>query len=42
MITVFRLSDAVDKALMEEQCVFRKDRGRVDQILTLTMIIRSA
>ena len=31
---LFRLRDAVDKVLREEQCGFRKGRGCVDQINT--------
>ena len=36
---LFRLSDAVDKVLREEQCSFRKGRGCVDQIFSLRLII---
>ena len=34
-----RLRIAVDKVLREEQCGFEKDRGCVDQIFTLRLII---
>ena len=36
---LFRLRDAVDKYLSEEQCGFRKGGGCVDQIFTLRLII---
>ena len=36
---LFRLRDAVNKGLREEQCGFRKGRGCVDQIFTLRLII---
>ena len=36
---LFRLRDAVDKVLREEQCGFRKGRGCVDQIFTRMLII---
>jgi len=36
---LLRLRDAVDKVIREEQCSFRKGRGRVDQVLTLRLII---
>ena len=36
---LFRLKDAVDKFLREEQCGFRKGRGCVDQVFTLRLII---
>ena len=38
-IILFRLRDAVDKVLREEQCGLRKGRGCVDQIFTLRLII---
>ena len=36
---LFRLRDAVDKVLREEQCGFREDRECVDQVFTLRLII---
>ena len=36
---LFRLRDAVDKVLREEQCGIRKGRGGVDQVFTLRLII---
>ena len=36
---LFTLKDAVDKVLREEQCNYRKDRGRVDRIFTFRLII---
>ena len=36
---IFRLRYAVDKVLREEQCSFRKGRGRVDQVFTFWLII---
>ena len=36
---LFRLRDDVDKVIREEQCSFRKRRGRVDQIFTIMLII---
>ena len=36
---IFRLRDAVDKVLREEQCCFRKGRGFIDQIFILRLII---
>ena len=39
---LFRLRDAVDKLLMEEQCGFRKGRGCVDQVFTLWLIIEKS
>jgi hypothetical protein len=38
-IIIFRLRDAVEKVLREEQCDFRKGRRCVDQIFTLRVII---
>ena len=35
----FRLRDAVEKVLREEQCGFRKGRGCVEQIFTFRLII---
>ncbi|XP_065557819.1 uncharacterized protein LOC136025760 [Artemia franciscana] len=35
---LFRLRDAVNKVMREEQCSFRKGRGSVDQILTHRLI----
>ena len=39
---LFRLRDAVDKALREEQCGFRKGGGCVDQIFTLSLMIEKS
>ena len=39
---LFRLRDAVDKILWEEQCGFRKGRGSVDQFFTLRLIIEKS
>ena len=39
---LFRLRDAVDKVLREEQCSFRKGRGCVDQVFTLRLIIEKS
>ena len=39
---LFRLRDAVDKVLREEQCGFRKGRGCVDQVFTLRLIIKKS
>ena len=39
---LFKLSDAVDKVLREEQYGFRKGGGCVDQTFTLKLIIESA
>ena len=36
---LFRLKDAVDNVIREEQCGFMKCRGCVDQIFTLRLII---
>ena len=36
---LFRLRDAVDKVLKEEQCGFRKVRGCINQIFNLRLII---
>ena len=36
---LFRLRDAVDKILREEQCGFRKGRGYVDKFSLLGLII---
>ena len=38
-MTLFRLKDAIDKVLREEQCRRRKCRGCIDQIFTLRLII---
>ena len=38
-IILFRLRDAVDKILREEQYGFRKGRGYGDKIFTLRLII---
>ena len=38
----FRLGDAVDKVLREEQCGFRKGRGCVDQVFALRLIIEKS
>ena len=35
---LFRMRDAVDKVLKEEQCGFKRVRGWVDQIFTLRLI----
>ena len=35
----FKLRDAEDKVQREDQCSFRKDRGCVDQIFTLRLVI---
>ena len=39
---LFRLRDAVDKVLKEEQCGFRKGRGCVEQVFTLRLIIEKS
>jgi hypothetical protein len=39
MMIIFKLREAVDKALREEQCGFRKGKKCVDQIFTLRSII---
>ena len=39
---LFRLRDAVDKVLSEEQCGFRKGRGCFDQVFTLKLIIEKS
>ena len=39
---LFRLGDAVDKALREKQCSFRKGRGCVDQVFTLRLMIEKS
>ena len=39
---LFRLRDAVDKVLREEQCGFRKGRGCVDHVFTLRLIIEKS
>ena len=36
---LFKLRDAPDKVLREEQCSFRKARGYIDEIFTLRLII---
>ncbi|XP_065571470.1 uncharacterized protein LOC136034257 [Artemia franciscana] len=41
-MTLFRLRDAIDKVLGEEQCSFKKGRGCNDQILTLRLIIEKS
>ena len=38
----FRLRDAVDNVLREEQCGFRKGRGCFDQVFTLRLIIEKS
>jgi hypothetical protein len=38
IIIIFRLRDALDKVLREEQCGFRKARRSVDQIFALGLI----
>ena len=39
---LFRLRDAVDKVLREEQCGFRKGGECVDQVITLRLIIEKS
>ena len=39
---LFRLRDAVDKVLREEQCDFRKGRGCFDHVFTLRLIIENS
>ena len=39
---LFRLTDAVDKVLREEQCSFRKGRGYVGQVFTPRLIIEKS
>ena len=39
---LFRLREAVDKVLREEQCGFRKGRVCVDQVFTLRLIIEKS
>ena len=39
---LFRLRDAVDKVLREEQCSFGKGRGCVDQVFTLRLIFEKS
>ena len=39
---LFKLRDAVDKAIREEQCGFRKGKGCVDQFFTLRLIIEKS
>ena len=39
---LFRLRDAVDKVLREEQCSFRIGRGCIDQAFTLGLIIEKS
>ena len=41
-LILFRLRDAVDKVLREEQCGFRKGRGCVDQVFTLRLMIEKS
>jgi hypothetical protein len=38
-MTLFRLSNAVDRVLREDQWCFRKGRGCVNRIFTLRLII---
>ena len=39
MTIPFRLTDAVNKVIREEQCDFRKDKGSVNQIFNIWLII---
>ena len=39
MMILVRLRDVIDKVLREEQCGFRKRRGCIGQIFTLSCII---
>ena len=39
---LFRLRDAVDKVLREEQCGFRKGRGCFNQVFPLRLIIEKS
>ena len=41
-VIIFRLRDAVDKVLREQQCSFRKGRGCFDQVFTLRLIIEKS
>jgi len=42
LLSSMMLFNLRDKALREEQCGFRKDRGCVDQIFTIRLPIRNA